>query len=156
MGLLHTSAFQRRRASPLSKSTGFTRTWSTLMPFDGFVFGSRVMDSWLPRKRTRHHPSRILLLPRLGSGGYLREGHWGALSRHAPSLGAYPQSQQLYSQAWKEYDDTVFKLARRSREAWLLAPGAPCRGPFRGLMQIISSPGSQRRRMAELWTIWVM
>jgi hypothetical protein len=86
---------------------------------------SSALASWLLRGRIPHPPSRISFLPGLesiirnGKGTYYVKDTGGIITVR-PELGEpIHKVNNRALRIWKEYDDTVFKLPREKRVAWL-------------------------------------
>ncbi|KAE9399788.1 fatty acid synthase [Gymnopus androsaceus JB14] len=78
------------------------------MPYDGFLFGSRVMVA-----KEAHTSSSVKDLIVACSG--VDDQQWeGTYAK--PTGGVLTVRSELL---WKEFDDTVFKLPKEKREAWL-------------------------------------
>ncbi|KAI0067274.1 fatty acid synthase [Artomyces pyxidatus] len=91
------------------------------MPFDGFLFGSRVMVA-----KESHTSSSVkdLIVAASGVGDATWEGTYaketGGIITVRSELGEPIHKVATRAlKLWKEFDDTVFKLPRDKREAWL-------------------------------------
>ncbi|KAI0033531.1 fatty acid synthase [Vararia minispora EC-137] len=91
------------------------------MPFDGFLFASRVMVA----KEAHTSPSvKDLIVAAAGvddskwEGTYVKETG-GILSVRSELGEPIHKVATRGIKLWKEFDDTVFKLPREKREAWL-------------------------------------
>jgi fatty acid synthase subunit alpha len=91
------------------------------MPFDGFLFGSRVMVA----KEAHTSPSvKDLIVAAAGVDDSQWEGTYvkdtGGIITVRSELGEpIHKVNNRALKLWKEYDDTVFKLPREKRGAWL-------------------------------------
>jgi fatty acid synthase subunit alpha len=91
------------------------------MPFDGFLFGSRVMVA----KEAHTSPSiKDLIVAAAGVDDSQWEGTYvkdtGGIITVRSELGELIHKVNNRAlRLWKEYDDTVFKLLREKRGGWL-------------------------------------
>jgi fatty acid synthase subunit alpha len=109
------------------------------MPFDGFLFGSRVMV----RRRTPHPSLRTCIVAAAGVDDSQWEGTYVKDTGGIITVGIHKVNNRAL-RLWKEYDDTRFKLPREKRGAWLQEHRAEV---IQRLNADILSRGSRRRRM---------